>query len=247
MPMNPRLLRPTAPFGFSPLRIGGLLGWWDATDSSTITIDTGVTEWRDKSGLGQKFSQTTGANQPSLNNTGLGGKPALSFNGSSSWMDLGTNNLGGNTLRAEAGNPLCYYMVCRSASGAAVVKTLLGKGNAWLQLAQITTSVWASINASPVSGPAMPANTDGLLRVELTSGTSGTQSFNSNTDARASVGTTATPAENVLLGTRDQAGSLIQFWLGFIGEILVYNKAISSGERAALLKYFNTKWGLSVT
>lgn len=41
--------------------------WFDASDASTITVSTGVSEWRDKSGNARHLSQATGANQPTWN------------------------------------------------------------------------------------------------------------------------------------------------------------------------------------
>lgn len=38
--------------------------WLDASDIATITLDTGVSEWGDKSGNGRHISQSTPANQP---------------------------------------------------------------------------------------------------------------------------------------------------------------------------------------
>ena len=55
--------------------------WQDAADPSTITIATGVSEWRDKSGNGRHFTQATGANQPSYSETGFLGRPGITFDG----------------------------------------------------------------------------------------------------------------------------------------------------------------------
>ena len=67
---TPDLLRPNLSF------------WQDAADLSTITIATGVSEWRDKSGNGRHFTQATGANQPSYSDTGFLGRPGITFDGS---------------------------------------------------------------------------------------------------------------------------------------------------------------------
>jgi hypothetical protein len=40
--------------------------WFDASDLSTITVATGVSEWRDKSGNGRHMSQSTASYQPTL-------------------------------------------------------------------------------------------------------------------------------------------------------------------------------------
>ena len=55
--------------------------WLDASDISTITVSgSGVSEWRDKSGWGQDFSQSTDAQRPGL--TTAEGLRALLFDGS---------------------------------------------------------------------------------------------------------------------------------------------------------------------
>lgn len=42
--------------------------WLDASDSDTITLSTGVSEWRDKSGNNHHLSQANSGNQPSYSN-----------------------------------------------------------------------------------------------------------------------------------------------------------------------------------
>jgi hypothetical protein len=66
MPMNPRLLRPTASSGFDPRKISGLAAWHDASDSATITTDSGrVASWADKSGNGRTMANSSsGSTQP---------------------------------------------------------------------------------------------------------------------------------------------------------------------------------------
>lgn len=60
--------------------------WFDAADQGTITIDTGVSEWRDKSGNNRHLSQTTSTQQPALTLNAQNGLPALTFDGSNDFM-----------------------------------------------------------------------------------------------------------------------------------------------------------------
>lgn len=55
--------------------------WLDAADPSTITIATGVSEWRDKSGNGRHFTQAVGGSQPAYNQNGINNLGSISFNG----------------------------------------------------------------------------------------------------------------------------------------------------------------------
>jgi hypothetical protein len=59
--------------------------WLDAADLSTISVTTGVSTWRDKSGNQRHFTQGTGGTQPTLTPNGLNGRNVLSFNGSQ-WL-----------------------------------------------------------------------------------------------------------------------------------------------------------------
>jgi hypothetical protein len=89
--MSPRLLRPLAS-GFNPKSISGLAAWYDASDASTLTIATGVSQWRDKSGNGRTLRQSTGNNQPLSTNRTLNGKAVLDFDGTNdvlSYVDTG--------------------------------------------------------------------------------------------------------------------------------------------------------------
>ncbi len=70
-----------APDYFSPLSIPGCVGWFDATDSSTIddSTDSGrVEEWTDKSGNGNNVTQSTLAAKPYTGRS-IGNMPALDF------------------------------------------------------------------------------------------------------------------------------------------------------------------------
>jgi hypothetical protein len=51
--------------GFEPTDLASLRAWYDASDATTITLDTGVSNWADKSGNGYDVSQSDTGLQPS--------------------------------------------------------------------------------------------------------------------------------------------------------------------------------------
>ena len=53
--------------------------WLDAADASTISIATGVSEWRDKSGNNRHFAQSTTIRQPAYNRNGINGLGSISY------------------------------------------------------------------------------------------------------------------------------------------------------------------------
>ncbi|MFN8791984.1 MAG: hypothetical protein ACK5Y2_11070, partial [Bdellovibrionales bacterium] len=68
--------------------------WLDATVSSTLTIATGVSAWRDRGGNGRSFVQPTAANQPAYSATAFFGQPGITFDGVNDVMNLtGINSI----------------------------------------------------------------------------------------------------------------------------------------------------------
>jgi hypothetical protein len=103
--------------------------WYDASDASTITVATGVSEWRDKSGNALHLSQATGSLQPSWNSvdaittdgvddvlvspsfnlfsltdTGVGGTWAIVMRYTSGITPMAYNSPSGGRLGLEAAN-----------------------------------------------------------------------------------------------------------------------------------------------
>ena len=75
---------------WTPAALGSSLALWlDADDFSTITLNgSTVSQWDDKSGNGRHASQATLSSQPTYTANGLNGKPAILFNGTSTFMDV---------------------------------------------------------------------------------------------------------------------------------------------------------------
>ena len=56
--------------------------WLDATDTATISIGTGISQWNDKSGNSRHATQSTGASQPSFITNAINGLSIVRFDGS---------------------------------------------------------------------------------------------------------------------------------------------------------------------
>jgi hypothetical protein len=119
MPMSPRLLRPLASTGFSPLSIAGLGAWFDASDLSTLsqTSDgtTPVTSnsdpvayWKDKV-TGVALTQAIDANRPLWLADGIGGKPGLDFDGSNDVLSATSGSLMGLFRNVGAGTVITAH------------------------------------------------------------------------------------------------------------------------------------------
>ena len=63
VPLMPKSVRNEI---FSPVSVGNLQAWFDAADSSTVTVSgSSVSQWRDKSSNAYSVGQVTASNQPS--------------------------------------------------------------------------------------------------------------------------------------------------------------------------------------
>jgi len=80
----------------------GLVGWWDAADLSTITESGGkVSQFDDKSGLGNHLVQGTGANQPSTGLVTRNSLNTLYFAGGNNAVGSWIRKLGFNQTSAQ--------------------------------------------------------------------------------------------------------------------------------------------------
>ena len=72
---------------FKPIDISGLVGWWDASDASTITLNgSNVSAWADKSGHNMTISQGSSTYQPEYITSAHNGKNAVRVT-STKYMD----------------------------------------------------------------------------------------------------------------------------------------------------------------
>lgn len=246
MPMNPRLLRPVAT-GFNPKQIASLGLWLDASDASTITISTGVSEWRDKSGNGRNFSQGVGNNQPTVRTNGQNNRNTLEFNGSTNSLvgpaGFGLTNthtviavvrpdirkIAGLIGSQNIGTDLIYGDGSSSFSGTkfgafGIARAVYGGGT-------ITTGAF-QVFAAVCSGGSLPTNLS-----MFTNGTGGAASVET-------AGTAPTAAMTAPVRVGVSQGS--QFWDGDIAEFLIWTRALSASERSIVERALGKKWGITV-
>jgi hypothetical protein len=259
MPLSARLLRPRASgAGFDPRSIANCAFWLDASVDSSLTFNgNSVSEWRDLSGNGRNFPQATAANQPDGVGRTQNGRRVLDFAGNQS-LDGNAATL--NTLRNVSGaTVVCVYKIdvaasravvhfARGSSGANIARFQIGGDGTNNRLGgrrldadsfATTTPYTASTNAVVQSGVIDYANADafywenGTLRASNTSFQTAGNSDDSNHLA-------------VVIGANFP--NAVDYKLdGWIGEVLVWPRALSSTERQAVERYLGAKWGIAVT
>jgi len=224
-----------------PLQIGGLVCWYDASDSSTITDSSGaVSQWDDK-GPGQfNLTQGTGANQPTTNATTMGGKNVITsdggdfmdnasvpYNSTGTWVIVHrTDTLAANkspfSLRVDADDNVEILAGDASSDGA-----FKHKGS--------TTDV-------RVTKADYAQDVDYILIADWDEGGDAINFFvNGNDEGTAgTLGTfTGTPTLHIL-GASASTSPAAQ-----TGEFIYYDHVLSTAERDKIRNYLANKWGIS--
>jgi hypothetical protein len=244
---------------FNPSNIAGLQLWLDATTGlfdatsggNPVTTDGGsVARWEDQSGSGRHITQATSGDRPILKTSIQNSKNILRFDGSSQYLsrtDAFVFNAGATTI------------FCAIKSSAFVDKRLIAEGN--------------SANSLPVYAPMQSSQLDGtrvshfyrtdagsiVLLNQENGGTAFNGSFNlvqiSDTGSQFKffVNKTETKLVNYTRATttldRFSIGCLLRASPGFfiacdLGEVIIYDSAISTSNKQLVENYLYSKWGI---
>jgi len=257
MSMNPRLLRPLAS-GFNPRQIAGLALWLDASATSSLTFNGNtVSEWRDLSGNGRHFAQGTAASQPNGVNVTQNGRRALQFSGGQA---MNGNAATLNTIRNAPGATAVgvfkfnstgvngvvvnFGIATATQTGRVQVGQNSGVGGTYAGGRRLDANSFASAfyadntNARVQSGVLDYANSDAFIWENGTLQASNT-SFHTNGNSQD-----ANHAGVVIGSNNDAPGSL--FLAGWIGEILVWPRALTDLERQRVERNLGRKWGITI-
>lgn len=279
MAMNPRLLRPRAGGAFTPKSISGLAAWYDAADTSTLTIATGVSQWRDKSGNNRTLRQTTGNNQPASGTRTIGGKNALDFDGSNDVLsyvdgsavpiydiDIGTPRAvtvfgafasdTGNAVRdllslqrtGKNANDTGVY-VRRHTNLSGSVEFAAGAGDSTSNDQSSKNNIRGFANTSTAAMVVSLTLSASASQYEAQlNGTTQSLTTRFGTLPASGFMQEGTGSHTLDIGaTRNASNSLsAALWDGIVGEILIYTRAVTSTERAAITRYLGRKWGITV-
>lgn len=248
MPMNPKLLRPKASGAFNPASIAGLTHWWDANDSATLTLNSGAVEaWASKAGAKISATQTTANNRPTT--TSVNGKTALLFDGSNdgfsfagtsrtdeTWIVAAAQNVGTGTqaILNDAGNG---HGILASAASVKLIEA--GFGGGFVEGVNRLRVQYHPTSAQP-AGPLVvsvvrSAAAGGFVFID------GTQRVSAINGASSFTSSQATTLQRIGFYS-----STLWPWNGWIGEILLYDRALSASERSKVEKYLGKKWGITV-
>ena len=241
---------------WTPAALGPALAMWlDAADASTITLNgSTVSQWNDKSGNARHASQATAANQPTRTLNGLGGRTVITFDGAD-WL---FNANPGALLRNVPGATIAAVVNYTNLSVERIpVTAQTPSPNVRGALRALTTgldSFFRRLDTQPSGTGTTPvvAYTNGtsiiqIGRADYTAGTTATfvDGTAGGTGTLPDTGNTSnTDSATLVVGgtSTDDGVTVLVPMLGFVGEIIITNTALSTADRQLLEGYLAWKW-----
>jgi len=220
---------------WTPRALSGVLSWHRADQG--VTIATGVSQWNDLGGSGdtnRNAAQATGGNQPSApaTNSKLNNQLSITF--------ASSQRLVTGTYSTPPAAPLTLIAVFSDgATGKVVLDSLSGDSQACI--VQYNNSIGFKLGGTSfLSGSAY--DTNGHLFVGQLNGASSSERKDNMTTPDVS-GTTTFAATGFTFGD-DRAGGANAGVK--IAEIAIVNGTLSSGDKASLRSYAQTRYGLTI-
>ena len=207
--------------------------WLDATTTSLGAISS----WADKSGSGNSPVQATGANQPVNTANQINGLPALVFDGANDYLTIAA--LAGGNLTTST----MFFLAKRAVSGVGSAGVYLADGVDSTNRQAILSNNVAQLLWSYAGGAVNTTTVaDNLVHVHCCTfaGNSSSAYYLDNTN----IGTSDIGSNQLAGLTIGARYNNVQTFNGAIGEVIIYNRALSTTEISSLYKYFKNKWGL---
>lgn len=220
---------------FGPQSVSGLALWLDASDASTITFGSGVqiSNWKDKSGLGNNVAQSIGGFQPTLQTAGQNGKNTINFS---------TQSMNLNSTITAVTTGATVFMVASRASGGTITALAAASGFGYalrfLSVDHLYTSVKAGTYLdSGVTG--LAAGSYNTLAGTIGAAGVGTGAIYINGTLSPSSSNLATVSDPIFYVIGQETSDIAN---GSIAELIYYSKVLSNYERGRVTAYLKYKW-----
>jgi hypothetical protein len=239
MALSPRLLVPRVT-GFSPKSIPGLAAWYDASNASSITLNsTTVSQWSDLSGNGRHQIQASASLQPNYNATGLNGKGTLTTTGTQ-WMQA-------SAFATAAGGKYTAFAVMKFDS-------VVGQPYAWQRgvvndahsVLVSAGNTWAARRSSANQGTVSATITAAQFYIVTTVFRSDlSRMFVGSTQGTDNTATVTAPTGNKVL-TLFALDSATRAGQPGFAEFIYYNDELSAADQSKVRSYLSKKWGVTL-
>lgn len=227
--------------------IGGLQVWLDAADSSTVTIATGVSSWRDKSGTGNTVVQATGALQPTYESAVQNGLNIVRFNGTTQYLAKTTPSNLVNLTQCTGFLVAARTQTTGTDNYVGCFETV-GNQRSWCVVSTNGSEqrkFFTSSDGSNTTGNASSGGTTGWGLTYFTLNVNTQSIFFQGVTSGAAAATTPilNSTSALYIGINDPVDG--NYLTGDIGEFIFYNRLLSAREIAQVNSYLQTKWNVS--
>jgi hypothetical protein len=245
---------------FSPTSIAGLKFWVKA-DTLSLANNDPVPTWADQSGSGNNAAQSSGTLQPIYKTNIQNGKPIVRFDGTDDFLEVAdTAIIGGESgmtaffVTAHTTNALTKALLTKwdySTQGTFIVSTYLGLPNRIETfIADVITDLGG--NNQYTTNEILVPTTFSIISIVY----DGTQSVGNRvkiysnggaaeaTSTNGTIPTTLTSSTSKLLVGSGQGGISTWNYDGDMGEIILYNSALSDANRESVRNYLNNRWAI---
>ena len=254
---------PRKKLSFTPKQISGLALWLKADagvlEAASDPAEDGdnVWRWEDQSGNGNHANQTTVADQPRYVENVLNDLPAIEFiEGGTEWLEIAHSAEINHASTGDVGRAKTWFFVVDGFNGQGSSDTLWGGSD----VTEVAIGWYGSFQtycqtaAQQSFGRLDAADIDKgwrIIRVEYdgSSTSAGWSQYQYGTQVdeggfEVGSGDTAYDTTGFFIGRRP--APLSDYFDGYLGEVLVYDKVLSSSESARVQEYLEERWGLPV-
>jgi hypothetical protein len=248
--------------GFTPTSIAGCRLWLDAADTSSIAVSgTAVTQWNDKSGQANHFTQVSSSARPVSGTTTQNSKNVVVFDGVNDCLNTNqtaaywkfmqntpatiffainktTTKASGSIMSNNDGtsSAIGFGVLVRNANTDIFHWNTFGTSGNYV-IRNATSAVYTTNSFFYSSVTSDPTNGTAANRSEIRYKAGSAIKNNVDTDTASS----SNPTYALQIGAD---GASDQFLEGNIGEIIIYDTALNSTNRAKVETYLATKWGV---
>ena len=235
---------------WQPTDLSSLIGWWDASDASTIqetTTSGRVAQWDDKSGNNNHMYVSTSTNEPETGVTTINGLNTIRF-GDSGAMYLSPDGTTSGDLAAIDSQDFSAIFVFRASttdsSGAAISLKSTNGSDSIIPNFSTTDNYYGPEDTGGGSSymivsSAFTQGTSYILGLDMSGSDIILYRDGTQLDTEGA-GQSSDTFNRFIFGRRTGSG---QLWRGELAEIIVSN-ALSTADRQAAEGYLANKWGI---
>jgi prepilin-type N-terminal cleavage/methylation domain-containing protein len=254
--------------------IESLVAWYDTTSKDSFLIKpvdgTTISTWKDINPQSNVKRDAVAGNAPTYTENAINGLPALKFNGSTNYLENVANNM------VNSNQLSVFFVMSRLSFAASNNSGWLsiwttgqtqdfdnGGSIAFYDGGNTTANQSLSFNRCFGCGGAFdanqssshPGNNKAIIFSTIFDGANNNSYIYgaAGINGAATVFTNPTSTsgvfniQNIRIGARQSAGAVGNFWNGYIGEIIIYDRGLSDFERGQVEQYLAKKWGIKLT